>query len=83
MKRIILYLLVFLFLAIMPRISFAQKASQIKREVKIQRKQNAKASKRAAKYGKKRHMSIQDKATRKRMKKNLQDAKKRHKGMNR
>jgi Flp pilus assembly protein TadB len=81
--RIILYLVVFLFLAILPQTSFSQKGSQIKREVKIQRKQNAKASKRAAKYGKKRHMSIQDKATRKRMKKNLQDSKRRHKGMSR
>jgi len=81
--RIILPLLVFLFLAVWPQTAFSQKASQIKREVKIQRKQNAKASKRAAKYGKKRHMSIQDKATRKRMKKNLKDSKRRHKGMSR
>jgi len=81
--RIILSVLVFLYLAVSPQSSFAQKASQIKREVKIQRKQNAKASKRAAKYGKKRHMSIQDKATRKRMKKNLKDSKRRHKGMSR
>lgn len=81
--RFILLSTMILFLAAMPKDSFAQKASLIKKEVQKQRKENAKATKRAAKYGKKRHMSIQDKATRQRMKKNLRNSKKQHKHMSR
>lgn len=81
--RFILLLTAVLFLASSPLKSYAQKGEQIKREVKKQRKENAKATKRTAKYGKKRHMSIQTKETRKRMKRNLRDSKRRHKGMNR
>jgi len=81
--RFILFLAAVLFLFGSPSTAHAQKGSQIRREVKKQRKENAKATKRAVKYGKARHMSIQDKATRKRMKKNLRDSKRRHKGMKR
>lgn len=80
--RLIVFLTAILFLATGPA-ALAQKGSQIKREVKRQRKENARASKRAVKYGKARHMSIQDKATRKRMKKNLRDSKRRNKGLKR
>lgn len=57
----------------------AQNAKQIKREVEKQRKENARAAKRAQKYGKARHMSIQDKATRKRMKQNLRNSNRQNK----
>lgn len=62
---------------------YAQKGSQIRREVKKMRAQNARASKRAAKYGKKRHLSIQDKATRKRMKQNLRNSNRNNKRLRR
>lgn len=80
--RFILFMTAILFLAGMPEAQ-AQKGSQIKREVKRQRKENARASKRAMKYGRARHLSIQDKATRKRIKKNLRDSKKRNKRLSR
>jgi uncharacterized protein YdaU (DUF1376 family) len=56
-----------------------QNAKQIKREVEKQRKENAKAAKRAQKYGKARHLSIQDKATRKRIKRNLRNSNRQNK----
>lgn len=77
-----MFLLTILFLAGTPQVQ-AQKGSQIKREVKRQRKENARASKRAIKFGKARHMSIQDKSTRKRIKKNMRDSKKRNKRLSR
>lgn len=80
--RIILFIAAILFF-MGSGVVHAQKGSQIKREVKKQRKENAKATKRAAKFGKQRHMSIQDKATRKRMKKNLRNSKRQHKNMSR
>jgi hypothetical protein len=56
-----------------------QNTKQIKREVEKQRKENAKAAKRAQKYGKARHLSIQDKATRKRIKRNLRNSNRQNK----
>lgn len=79
--RLLIYICTIFFLGFLP--ASAQNAKQIKREVDKQRKENAKASKRAKKYGKARHMSIQDKKTRKRMKKNLRESNKRHKSMSR
>lgn len=81
--RFILFLTVILFSAGMSVPASAQKASQIRREVKKQRKENARASKRAVKYGRARHLSIQDKATRKRIKKNLRDSNRRNRGLSR
>lgn len=80
--RFILFMVFILLCATAP-VAHAQKGSQIKREVKRQRKENARAAKRAMKYGKARHMSIQDKATRQRMKKNMRDSKRRNKGLQR
>lgn len=54
---------------------FAQKkGAVVKSEIRKQQKENAKAIKRANKYGAKRHLSIQDKATRKRMKRNIKNS---------
>ncbi len=78
MSRLFLLLSLFFLLAGAGSLS-AQNAKQIKREVEKQRKENAKAAKRAQKYGKARHMSIQDKATRKRMKQNLRNSNRQNK----
>ncbi|MCX7650283.1 MAG: hypothetical protein N2050_07005 [Flavobacteriales bacterium] len=48
----------------------------MKKDIKRVKKENEKAAKRAAEYGRKRHLAIQDKATRKRMKKHLKQANK-------
>lgn len=45
--------------------------AQIKKEIKQVKKENERAARRAAKYGRQRHLAIQDPAVRKRMKKNL------------
>lgn len=50
--------------------------AQVKKDIKRVKKENEKAAKRAAEYGRKRHLAIQDKATRKRMKKHLKQANK-------
>jgi len=81
--RFIVFILCLFLLSTAGLNASAQKSKQIQREVKRQRKENAKGAKRAIKYGKARHMSIQDKATRKRMKKNLRISKQRNKGLRR
>ena len=74
-KKIIFFIiLIFIF----PVLSFPQfdnktdkSPAQTQKQIKKLKKQNDKAEKRAAEYGRKRHLAIQEQATRKRMKKNL------------
>ena len=75
-----LFFITFLVLLFSAQVNLnAQNAKQIKREVEKQRKENAKAAKRAQKYGRSRHLSIQDKATRKRIKRNLRNSNRQNK----
>jgi len=76
---------VFILLQFCSSSAFSQKADGgvNMNEIKKAKKENQKAAKRAAEYGKKRHLSIQSKETRKRMKSNLKNAEKRHKKQNR
>lgn len=79
----VIFVIAFLYMS--SSLAFSQKADGgvNMNEIKKAKKENQKAAKRAAEYGKKRHLSIQSIETRKRIKKNLKNAEKQHKKQNR